>query len=112
MARSPDESFLDNTIQFVMPKNPDDLVPSLFNYLIAAKGDPGSYAENLTKFYQCSLLLKNRHHKPSQNEAVVDPITVHHDAINVELSIVFNHKLITIHYPLLKSNYISLSDHS
>ena len=86
MARSPDESFLDNTIQFVMPKNPDDLVPSLFNYLIAAKGDPGSYVKILIKFYQRSLLLTNCHHEPSKNEVVVDPITIHQDAIDIELS--------------------------
>ena len=86
VARSPDESFLDNTIQFVMPKNPDDLVPSLFNYLIAAKGDPGSYVKILIKFYQRSLLLTNCHHEPSKNEVVVDPITIHQDAIDIELS--------------------------
>jgi hypothetical protein len=51
VTRSPDESFLDDTIQFGMPQNPDDLVPTLVNYLFAAKGDPGSYVEILMKFY-------------------------------------------------------------
>ena len=50
--RSPEASFLDDSIQFGMPNNPDDLVPSLVNYLFAAKGNPGSYVEILMKFYQ------------------------------------------------------------
>ena len=49
VTRSPDASFLDDTIWFGMPKNPDDPVPNLVNYLFAAKGGPGTYVEILIK---------------------------------------------------------------